>query len=864
MKKMFYLPIIIRTLLIATALTSLILSNASMYSLVFPKIVFYRVLIELALVLAIIYLLLMPKQDFKKIITDFVSLIRGVMRKPLFVFLLLFFISIILSTLFAENIYRAFWGDLERGIGFFGFLHFFVFLILSLIFFNKKEWEYYFKTSVLVGLLLIGYAFLQYFGLSFLFLKPAQQSRPESLIGNSSFLATHLILLATFAGALMLQSFNELKKIKNKLNYFWLSLYFVTLILSFLTIFITGTRGAVLGIGFGIFALFVYFAIRRGENRFVRITSFVVIASVLLGSSIFWLTRSNDIWQNIPGLNRLAKTELFDVNDASTQFRLITWKLSYEAFKEKPLFGWGPENYLNAYEKHYDPTYALYGEAWLDRAHNTFFDFLVMQGIIGVFAYYGLIVSLLYLVFKKLSLSSHSFYLGGVFGAGIIAYVIQDLFVFDQIVSYSLFFALVGYVIYLQNENQASHHLNLTGHIKTNHLIVLKGILFIIILASTYSIYAYNFYPYYQGKLFKKSPGISQNAYEVEAAIKKATTPYNFAQFNIRSQGIDTIFMEQYFDNEKFVSNPKFRPIGTTLITKMAELVDKEPYDVRANIRLAEMLEAFSKGLTEAEIVETQIYEKSEKLIRDALLRAPHRQEMYYQLSFILSAQKKYNEAIIEAQKGIDLEPRVARSHYHLGLVLALAGRNKEAQSAIAKAEELAPNFERFLGSDLANIAIFYKKWGFDEKLSDLVYRTLIKINENRIGHVFKRENYEEALRYYINKKNAFRAIPIAEYLGENFSDLSDEMAKTKILLEKNDWGELLKNNIVISDVSISYNREYYENELRKNVLKKDKINAIKTAEYLLANYKEYSIEMGIDVILDLLKKEKWDILNQL
>ena len=54
----------------------------------------------------------------------------------------------------------------------------------------------------------------------------------------------------------------------------------------------------------------------------------------------FWLTRDALVWQKIPGLNRLAQTKILDVNDPSTQFRLITWKLSWNAFKEKPIFGW--------------------------------------------------------------------------------------------------------------------------------------------------------------------------------------------------------------------------------------------------------------------------------------------------------------------------------------------------------------------------------------------------------------------------------------------------------------------------------------------------------------------------------------------
>ncbi|MDP1689427.1 MAG: O-antigen ligase family protein [bacterium] len=859
-----YLSVVIRWLLLGTALIPLLVSNFTIYPFVFPKIVFYRVLVELSLVLSFIYIAILPRQDLKKIFSDFDVFFRRAIKNSLTVFLVLFFISLIVSTLFADNTYRAFWGDIERGVGVFGFLHFFAFLILSLIFFSKKEWETYIRISVFVGLLLLVYVYLEYFGIRFLFLAPAQKTRPESFIGNAAFLATHLIILATFTGVLFNKYLQELKTERTLTNYFWVCLYSLVFVLSLITVFITGTRGAILGVGFGLFALLIYFAVRKGEHKLLRAVSVIAIITALLFVSVFWITRSNEIWQKIPGFDRFAKTAALDANDPSTQFRLITWKLSFEAFKERPLFGWGPENYINAYEKYYDPTYALYGETWLDRAHNTFFDLLVMQGIFGVISYYGFIIVLLYLVFKKMGKIRENFYLSGILGAGIIAYVIQNLFIFDQIVSYATFFALVGYIICSQNENNTFTSYHSVGYIKSRYLVIYKVVLLLATFAIIYSIYSYNLYPYYQGMLFKNSPGVSGNAYEVEAAIKKAISPYNFAQYNIRSQGIDTIYMGQYFDNETYVNNQKYRPLGFTLINMIVEIVDKEPYDVRTSIRLVEMLTGFSVGLSEKEISDIKIYEKTEQLLRSALKRAPNRQELYYQLAFNLAIQKKYDDAIKTAQQGIDLEPKVARAHYHMALVLALAGKNEESQKSLAKIEELSPKFEGFLGNDIGNIATFYKKFGLLDKFADIAYRTLSKNQTNYIGYfVLPKEDYEATLRYYVLNKNAERALVVATYLRDTFLDLKDEMNSVINLIEKKEWNKL--NNVGQEKViTIALSREYFENELRKNIINKDKENAIKAAQYLLTNYREYSLGMGIDTIFDLLQKENWDILMRL
>lgn len=898
-----YLRTAVRWLLILTALTPLVVSNATIYPFVFPKIVFYRVLVEIALALALVYAVMLPGGEFKNLLASFLGKIKKSTRNPALIFLALFFISLAVSAILADNGYRAFWGDIERGVGVFGFIHFYLFTALTLAFFDSKAWGRFLKLSLVVGSLLMGFAFLEYFGWKFLFLHPPQQSRPESLIGNSAFLATHLIFLIMFAAAVFystrINTDNTLihadKKsasiskigINQRFNKFWRYFSALVITLSFITIFITGTRGAILGVGAGLVALLLYFAIfghskssqpsreasagklgiTMSTKLSLRSASLFLIALLIIFSGVFWTTRTNNFWQKVPGLDRLSRTATLDVNDPSTQFRLITWRVSWKAFKERPLLGWGSENYIVAYEKHYDPDYALYGETWLDRAHNTFFDVLVMQGLFGVLSYFGLIFALFYVVIK--TIGKKSFYLAAVLIAGMVAYVVQNLVLFDQIVSYATFFALIGYILHLEKQEEMLPGAELRRSPSYRHGLFVKYASVLVIPISLYSVFAWNLNPYLQGIAFRRSPGISGNAHDVEEAIKQATTPYNFAQYNIRSQGIDTVYLGAYFDNESYVSNPKFRPLGKTLIEMIGELVRREPYDVRTQIRLVEMLNDFSIGMTEEEIAKTKIFETAENLMRDAVRRAPTRQEVYYHLAFNLAAQKKFDEAVEVAQYAIDLQPKVARAHYHLGLVLALAGRNAEAQKAIAKAEELAPNFERFLPTDLNNIAIFYKTWGFADKYADLAYRTLPKVNENRISHTFGREPYEDALRYYILNRNAGRAIPIAEYLGKTFPDLKEDMAKIKILLQKEDWRglpELPSNNNTNNKTKITImpSREYYEGELRRYILNKDKENAIKAAEYLLNNYHEYALDVGIETVLDLVKKEKWEILNKL
>ena len=398
------------------------------------KTVFYRSVIEIALILFLIYLLLNLKA-FKHL---------NFIKNPLIISLALFFISLVVSVVLADNSYRAFWGDLERGEGLFGMLHALVFMFIATIIFEKKDWLNYFKISLIVGFIVIFYAILQYFGIRNFPFALIPEARPISYIGNAAFLATHMFFLMMFAAVVFFKTYKPIN-FKFKLSY-WRHFSLLIIILSALTVFITGTRGAILGLGAGIFALLAYFSI-YGRRKSVRITASIklnlqklaigLILMMFIFSGAFWFTRDNQVWQKVPGLNRLAKTAAFDINDASTQFRLMTWKLSWKAFKEKPFFGWGPENYIIAYEKYYDPDYALYGESWLDRAHNKVIDVVVMQGIFGLVVYLGIFGAVFYLLFRKTNeirdKDGGNAAAGGVnflplfIAAGLIGYFVQNL-----------------------------------------------------------------------------------------------------------------------------------------------------------------------------------------------------------------------------------------------------------------------------------------------------------------------------------------------------------------------------------------------------------------------------------------------------
>jgi tetratricopeptide (TPR) repeat protein len=84
-------------------------------------------------------------------------------------------------------------------------------------------------------------------------------------------------------------------------------------------------------------------------------------------------------------------------------------------------------------------------EQWFDRSHNVFFDWLIAAGFLGLFAYLALFGAAVFSVIKnkasKFSTTEQSLIL-----ALLTAYFVNNIFVFDNLISYVCFFTLSAYI----------------------------------------------------------------------------------------------------------------------------------------------------------------------------------------------------------------------------------------------------------------------------------------------------------------------------------------------------------------------------------------------------------------------------------
>ncbi len=172
-----------------------------------------------------------------------------------------------------------------------------------------------------------------------------------------------------------------------------------------------------------------------------RYWSKVVLGVTLALIALFLLARQSDFVKESQTLSRFATISL---TERTTQSRFLIWNMSWQGFKERPILGWGPENYIVVFSKYYDPL--MYNqEQWFDRAHNVVFDWLIAGGLLGLLSYLSLFVIAIYYLWRKqsdkLSTVDRAVLIGLLAG-----YFFHNLFVFDNLISSLLFFGLLAYL----------------------------------------------------------------------------------------------------------------------------------------------------------------------------------------------------------------------------------------------------------------------------------------------------------------------------------------------------------------------------------------------------------------------------------
>jgi len=449
-----------------------------MDSIFFPfiggKDYFFRFCIELSLIFFVLWWAFEAKKG------ELGAMLRDAFKKPLVIAVTAFLVAFHLACVFGYDFHASFWSNYERGEGGFQMIHYYLFFILLVLFMKKEsDWRNIFKCSLVAAGLMIIYGIFGNYGVNTFIGPYAGAAAPvgwwhtlidgrfEGSLGNPAYVAPYLVFSMFFAAYLWL--WTGLSGRAAKLAAWGWGI----LIAIFLFFFILSqTRGAFIGLAAGIFVLVLYFII-AGKGNLRKWSSITLGILVVLGIGLYAI-------RNVPAVKNLPEGRLLQISlsDTTAQTRLWVWAEAWHGFLERPVFGWGPENFTTVFDKYFNPNFFVPAgntQTWFDRAHSVYFDYLTETGIVGLLAYLSIFFIFFMSLFKhhrrarreldgdRADHKRHNLLVleRGMIFAVLVAYLVQGIAIFDVFPMYLALFLFLGfdyYYFYVRTPHHPSHH----------------------------------------------------------------------------------------------------------------------------------------------------------------------------------------------------------------------------------------------------------------------------------------------------------------------------------------------------------------------------------------------------------------------
>ncbi|KKU86382.1 MAG: hypothetical protein UY14_C0002G0024 [Parcubacteria group bacterium GW2011_GWA1_47_9] len=394
-------------------LTPLVVSQSFFFPFITGKNFYFRIITELIFGAWVALALLRPEYRPRK--------------SPLLIAFSAFIFALLLATAFGVNPYHSFWSNFERMDGFITHIHLFaLFLVIAHTLRSEREWFIFLNVSIGVSMIAAAHGYLQSVGSA----EILGGGRPYARLGNSIYLAVYLMFHLFFVGVL----FSRMRS--------WMlrALYALIFIFEFYVFFLAASRGALIGFSAGVL-VGGFLLLILSKNKIVRAIAGTAVVFILGFSAFVFSAPQNSLIVKSDLLRRLSSAAVEDLGESP---RVMIWEVALRGVKERPLFGWGPENFLYAYARFYDPD--LFGnEPWFDRVHNMLLEWLVATGVVGFALYLFVFISFSWLIWKMARAGRMLYGTAILFFALIVAYIIQNIFVFDNIMTYILVVGVFAY-----------------------------------------------------------------------------------------------------------------------------------------------------------------------------------------------------------------------------------------------------------------------------------------------------------------------------------------------------------------------------------------------------------------------------------
>ncbi len=674
--------------------TPLLVHSSFIFPFISTKTFWFRTWVEIAAaayaVLAFIVPLYRPR---------FTPVMKGIIG---------YFAVALIASLFGENLYRSFWGNIERGEGLLTLLHVFVYgFLCAQTFRTKKLWECYFAGSLIVAILVSLYGIGQRMGVSWVL--HSGDTRLSATIGNASFLAGYLLMHSFIALWFALTPRHVAWRVSAGIIYIFL----------WYVIYNTGTRGALIA-GVAVTCLMgcaLAFRARTHRNAIRAAVLTAVTILVIITVSIFierdapWIQRSST-------LRRIASISFSDI---TTQSRLLTWESSLKGLRNRPLLGYGYENYNIPFNRYFNPL--IYRDAgsqvWFDRAHNVIFDIALTSGIIGLIAYLTMFGMALRAAWRCARRDEQEQYMTGVLLASLlIAHLLQNFFVFDILSTYIPLMLVFGFLDSAGSRSLFSAHdaSSPSGEPKSGALPAIAAISLLI-----FTWYQFNYLPSSVNR-----EGLEAMRLRMEGKGKEATEKFiEVLQKDTYQAGeIRLKLAEHALDIRAGAGSVTDEIAAHTFneaIDEVLKNIEASPKDAQLYLYLMNLYYSGSK-------YQADRLNLIERVGKEALALSPTRPQTYYLLGQGAAGRGEYGKAVEYFEKAVDLNPAVVESHWNVSVAYRLASRKDDERKEYEILEGMGLGYtqrEYLTDIDLMRLTQGYASLGEFERLAG-IYEVLV------------------------------------------------------------------------------------------------------------------------------------------
>ena len=418
---------IVRTGICLVLTTPLVVSQNTVFPFVVGKAVFARSLIEITFVFWAALVLFHPRR-------------RPAWSWVIAAFAVWLLVSSI-SGLFGVSPTRSMWSTYERMLGLFDLAHWFAFALMAgSVFRSAADWRLLFGVNFVVGTIVCATGLAGHYGLVGIALISDSSERIGSTLGNPMYLGAYTAVNVLTGAALLVHvpgpSAGPARRgIGSGAA---ASLCAPPVLLNLWTLWLSGTRSAAVGLGVAAFILGAYMA--WSGARVMRILGGAVVAVLLAAVLFIGIARTTSL-DPATGSNVLLRRMADVGRDPSDVERARFAAAGLRAFRDRPVLGWGPDNFLIAWGRH-----NVADTAYGDHAHNKLLEELTTKGVLGLLSYLAVWTAVTSAVFRAFGRRSGRDRLRlGLVGAALAAYFVQSLFQVDTQISRMHFSLLAAF-----------------------------------------------------------------------------------------------------------------------------------------------------------------------------------------------------------------------------------------------------------------------------------------------------------------------------------------------------------------------------------------------------------------------------------